>query len=91
MTKIIVTAQVQDIAKWEQTFRTHIELFRSYTAKSVQYGIANGNTVGVCFEVEDAATALKALQSQATAEAMGADGVLRETARILILDKDLKL
>ncbi len=91
MTKIIVTAQVQDIAKWEQTFRTHAELFRSYTANSMHYGMADGNTVGVCFEVEDAAAALKALQSQATAEAMGADGVLRETARILVLDKDLKL
>lgn len=91
MTKIIITAQAQDLAKWEQTFRTHTELFQSYTAGSVAYGAAEGNTVGVCFEVEDAAAALKIIQSEATAKAMSVDGVLRETARILVLDKEVRL
>jgi hypothetical protein len=91
MAKVIITAQVQDMTKWEQTFRKHTELFRSYRAKAVEYGMAEGNAVGVCFEVEDAASALKMIRSQATAEAMDIDGVLRETARILVLDKEVKL
>ena len=31
MPKVILTAQVQDPVKWEAGFRTHGDLFRTYT------------------------------------------------------------
>ena len=93
MGKLIVTAQVQDAVKWEASFRTHGEMFkRDYAlTQPVSYGVSEGNICTVCFEVEDVAAALKAMASPATAEAMAQDGVMRETAKFYVLEKELKV
>ena len=39
MPRIVVTAQVEDLVKWEEGFRTHGDLFRSQTV-SGPIGIA---------------------------------------------------
>jgi hypothetical protein len=31
MSKVVITAQVQDPVKWEAGFRTHRDVFRTYT------------------------------------------------------------
>ncbi len=31
MAKVLVVARVKDLVKWEETFRTHQDLFKSYT------------------------------------------------------------
>ena len=90
MTKVLVVAQVQDPVKWEAGFRTHGDLFRSMTARAVNFAIA-GNEVAVCMEPENLATYQRVMESKATADAMAFDGVKRETVKMFVLDKDMKL
>ena len=91
MARIVVTAEVQDGAKWEETFRTHAELFRSMTATSIHYAVLDDNHVAVYADVEDKAKYFEILESQATVDAMGEDGVKRETVKVFALDRDLAL
>jgi len=90
MAKVIVVANIKDPVKWEQGFRTHGDLFRSQTVrKPVSYGIADGSQVAVCFEPDDLSASMNVLNSPATAEAMDFDGVLRDTVKIFVLDKEV--
>ena len=92
MPKVVVTAQIEDPVKWEAGFRTHGELFRNaYTVTNpIGIAITEGNEVAVCFEPEDLDKALAAIDSPATAEAMAADGVKRESVKIYVLDKEFQ-
>ena len=88
MSKVIITAQVEDAAKWEEGFRTHGELFRSQTiSEPIQFSITDENEVAICFEPEDLDKYMEILNSPATEEAMTFDGVKRETVKIFALDK----
>lgn len=90
MPKVLVVAQVEDGAKWEASFRTHGNLFKTYGLKGpVEYGVS-GNSAAVCLEPENVQAFLQVLQDQATADAMKADGVKRETVNVFVLDKQLK-
>ena len=91
MPKVLVVAQCKDPVKWEQGFRTHSELFRSMTVKSMSYGMSGDNYIAVCGEPSDLAAYLKALESPATAEAMAFDGILRDTVKFFVLDKELEV
>ena len=93
MPKVIVTAQVEDSVKWEKGFRTHGDLFRnSYTVTApVGFAINEGNAIAVCFEPADLNKALEALNSPATVEAMTVDGVKRDTVKVFVLDKELRV
>ncbi len=89
MPRIVVTAQVEDLVKWEEGFRTHGDLFRSETV-SGSIGIATneGNEIAVCFDASDLDTFLQGMDSPETAEAMAIDGVKRETVKVFVLDKE---
>src|SRR5262245_53221996 len=88
MAKVVVTAQVEDLVKWERGFRTHGDLFRTQgVSKPIDFGGTDGNHVAVCIEHDDAATVLKAVNSPATAEAMAFDGVKQDTVKVFVLDK----
>ena len=90
MARVLVVAQCADLAKWEQGFRTHGDLFRSMGAtKPVTYGTTGENTVAVCMEVSDLAHYRSILSSPATAQAMAVDGILRESVKSFVLDKEL--
>jgi hypothetical protein len=90
--KVLVVAQCEDPVKWEKGFRTHAGLFRSMTiAKPISYGIGEGNHIAVCGEASDLAAYLKAMESPAIAEAMASDGVLRQTVKVFVLDKELEV
>jgi hypothetical protein len=92
MPKVVVTAQVEDPVKWEESFRTHGDLFRSQSVtKPISFATIEGNHVAVCLEPDDLDTCMKALNSPATAEAMAVDGVKRETVKVFVLDKELKV
>jgi hypothetical protein len=53
MSKVLVVAQVEDAAKWEASFRTHGNLFKTYGLKGpVEYGLS-GNSAAVCLEPEN--------------------------------------
>lgn len=91
MPKILVTAQCKDQAQWEAGFRTHAEFFRTAYGISgpVSYGMAEDNFVGTCFDTEDVATFMSAIALPETAEAMEGDGLVRDTVKVFVLDRQL--
>ena len=91
MPKVVIIAEVQDPVKWEAGFRTHGELFRSYSiTKPIEFAF-DGNTVMIIMEPENLDTFKKSLETPATAEAMKFDGVKRETAKFYYPGKEFKL
>jgi hypothetical protein len=91
MPKVILTCQVQDAGKWEQGFRTHGDLLRSYTLEApVQYAIS-GNEVTICMEPTDLDSFKRSMALPATAEAMAFDGVKRDTVKMAVLDSEVKI
>jgi hypothetical protein len=92
MTKVIITAQVEDSAKWEAGFRSHVDLFHKMSISRPIYMSTNEqNEVAVCSEPDDLDTYMAFLNSPATAEAMAYDGVKRDTVKVYVMDKSLEL
>ncbi len=92
MPKVVITAEVEDLVKWEKGFRTHGNIFKSQTVtKPIDFATIAGNQVAVCAEADDLATFMKIMNSPVVAEAMASDGVKRETVQIFVLDKELKV
>jgi hypothetical protein len=91
MPRVIVTAEVENLAKWEKGFQTHGDLFRKMGISRMEYATSGGNQIAVCGETTDLDAYMKVFQSPATAEAMAFDGVKRETVKSFVLDKDLKV
>lgn len=92
MTKVIITAQVEDSAKWEAGFRSHVDLFHKMSIHSpIVMSTNEHNEVAICAEPDDLDTYMSILNSPATAEAMAFDGVKRETVKVYVMDKSLKL
>jgi hypothetical protein len=87
MPRVLVTAEVDDLQKWEKGFRTHGDLFRQMGVSHMEYGITEGNCIAVCGETSNLDAYMKVFNSQATAEAMAVDGVKRQTVRLFVLDK----
>lgn len=89
MPYIVITAQVEDAAKWEEGFRTHGALFREQTiSKPIHFAHTGKNEVMCLFCPDDLDTYVRILDSNDTAEAMKFDGVKRDTVRTFILDKE---
>lgn len=91
MPKVIITAQVNDAAKWEAGFRSHAEMFRAYSIKKPIHFRVDGNAVTICMQPENLETFQRSMESKETADAMAVDGVKRETVKIAVLDKGLEL
>lgn len=91
MTKIVVIAKCKDQAKWEAGFRSHADLFRTAygVSEPVSYGFGEDNYVAAGFETGDLTKAMSAISSPETAEAMENDGLLRDTVKVFVLDKEL--
>jgi len=91
MAMIAVIAKCKDQAKWEAGFRTHSEFFRTAygISKPVNYGMGDDNYVGACFETADVARFMSAVASPETSEAMESDGLLRDTVKVFVFDKEL--
>jgi hypothetical protein len=89
MARIIVTAQVEDSAMWEKSFRTHGELFRSMGSGVTYFTTTNKNEVAIYIEPSDLDKYLKVFESPATAAAMASDGVKRETVKLYVLDREV--
>ena len=92
MAKVIITAEVEDVVKWEEGFRSHADLFRSMTLQnSIELTTNDNNEVCICGEPADLNKYLEILNAPVTAEAMAYDGVKRETVKVFVLDKQMKL
>lgn len=91
MPKVLITAQVNDPVKWEAGFRTHGDTFQTYTIHTpISFTLA-GNEVAICMEPDDLDAFNRAMKSQETADAMDFDGVKRDTVKVYVLDKEMKL
>ncbi len=88
MAKIIITAKVEDAAKWEEGFRTHGDLLRSMTSTVSHFTISADNELTIYADVDDVDKYFEVLDSPATEEAMTFDGVLRDTVKVAVLDKE---
>ena len=91
MPKVIVTAQVENSANWENGFRSHAGLFNDYTATAIDFTATDDNEVAILWDVTNLDRYLELMDSPETAEAMAQDGVKRETVRIYVLDKEFNL
>ena len=91
MPKVLVTAEVEDLEKWEKGFRTHGALFGQMAVTRMEFGTAAGNRIAVCGDTADLDAYMKIFNSPETAEAMAFDGVKRATVNMFVLDKDVKV
>lgn len=91
MAKVVVTAEVEDLVKWEEGFRSHGDLFRSQTITNpISIATGDGNEVALIFEPEDLDTFMSILDSEGP-EAMANDGVIKETVKVFVFNKEFKL
>jgi len=90
MARVMMTAQVENSAKWEKGFRTHGELFRSLGSNVMYFTTTEKNEVAVYGETPDLSKFLEIFESPAMAEAMAFDGVKRETVKFFVLDKEFR-
>ncbi len=88
MVKIIITAKVEDAAKWEEGFRTHGDLLRSMTSTVSYFTISADNELTIYADVDDVDKYFEVMDSPATEEAMAFDGILRDTVKVSVLDKE---
>ena len=91
MPKVLITAEVDDLDKWEKGFRTHGDLFGQMAVSRMEFGTADGNRIAVFGETADLDAYMKVFNSPATAEAMAFDGVKRATVNMFVLDKHVKV
>jgi hypothetical protein len=91
MPKLLVIAEVEDRAQWEESFRTHDVLFRSLRvfASPIRFGTNHNNEVAVLEDVDTIERALATFRVPEVIEAMKIDGVKRETVKDFIIDKEL--
>ncbi len=91
MSRAIITAQVEDSAKWEKNFRSHEGLFKAYTATAIHFSATDDNEVAILWEVTDLDKFLEQVDSPESAEAMSQDGVNKESVKVYVLDKEFNL
>jgi len=87
MAKVLMTAQVEDGVKWEASFRTHADIFKTYGLLGPVQFTVSGNEVALCMEPADAQAFLRTINEQQTVDAMKVDGVKRETVKVYVLDR----
>ena len=87
MSLVVVTAQVEDVAEWEEKFRTHGDLFQKQTISRVDLGSTDDDHVVCIFHVDDLDAFFEILGSPETAEAMEEDGVDKESVNVFVVDR----
>ena len=91
MPTVIVTAEVENVERWEKGFRTHGDLFRQMGVSRMEFCTGPGNRIAVAGDTNNLDAYMKILDSPATAEAMASDGVKRETVKMFVLDREVKV
>jgi hypothetical protein len=64
---------------------------RTYNLQAPVQFTVTGNEVAICMEPADLGAYKRAMESPATAKAMDFDGVERETVKMFVLDKEVKV
>jgi hypothetical protein len=91
MPRVVITAEVENMEKWEKGFRTHGDLFRQMGVSRMEFATGPGNRIAVSGETNNLDAYMKIYDSPATADAMAFDGIKRETVQMFVLDKELKM
>ena len=87
MTQVILTADVEDAARWEAAYRTHGDLFEEAGLGAINYTVGPDNHVVMCTDVADVGAYMDFIKSASTQEAMKGDGVKRDTVKVFVLEK----
>jgi hypothetical protein len=87
MPRVVITAQVEDTAKWEEGFRTHGGLLGTMSQTSTYFSMHDNNEIVLYSRPSDLDKFMKVLESPETEEAMAVDGVKRGTVKVFVLDK----
>ena len=91
MTKVMVSAEVENIERWKTGFATHSELFKRQGVTVAYYGAGEKNKGVACFETKDLNAFMNILESSDTAKAMSHDGIIDGTVEIFVLDSILEI
>jgi len=87
--KVVITAQVTDVAAWETAYRSHGEMFRTQgNISPTLIGNADGNMVALYEETENLDKFMADMESQQTQDAMKADGVVAGSVKVYVLDRE---
>ena len=89
MPTVVVTAEVENLEKWEKGFRTHGDLFRQMGLSRMDFATGPGNRIAVAGDTNNLDAYMKVFDSPATADAMASDGVKRETVQVFVLNKEV--
>ncbi len=90
MAKLLITAQVTDLAAWEEGFLSHSELFSDLGFDGVMlYGTSDDNQIAVIQETDDPEALIATLGTTDITEAMSADGIIADTVKVILLDREL--
>jgi len=92
MAKVIAIGQVKDVAMWENAFRTHGDMFKEMgIASPIYIGSNDNNEVVLLEEVADVDGLTSSVQSPETQAAMKSDGVIVESFKLFVLDREFSL
>jgi len=87
MPMVILTADVEDGAAWERSYRTHGDLFEAAGLDKIHYTVGKDGHVVMCTDVDDVDGYMDFIGSASTQDAMKNDGVKRETVKVFVLEK----
>jgi hypothetical protein len=87
MHRIVITAQVNDAAKWEEGFRTHGGLLGTMSQSRTYLSTNNANEIALYSEPKDLEKFMKVMESPENIEAMAIDGVKPDTVRMFVMDE----
>lgn len=92
MTRIVFTAKVKDAVQWEAGYREHGPMLREKlgVTKPIHFTTdVETNEICIQGEPDDLEKYLELIQTPELAEAMEKNGVLRDTVKLYILDKQI--
>ncbi len=90
MKKVIISAKVEDSAKWERNFRSHTDMFKEANlSRPIELSANDKNEIAMCAEPKDLNKYLELLRQPRTTSAMREDGVKGDTLKGFVLDKEI--
>ena len=87
---IAVRAKVESVEHWRESFKTHVDLFKSQGVSIAHMGAANDETVVAVFETNNPDEFIKIFNEPETAEAMSEDKITGGV-EMFVLDEVLKV
>ena len=93
MSRIVITAKVKDAVKWEAGYREHAPMLKEKLGVTQPiHFTTNTETNEICIlgEPDNLEKYLEVIQTPEMVEAMEKNGVLRDTVKLYILDKQIQ-